>query len=50
MHPAADAVTTSDFQIAFSVVAVLAIAALVDFRRLAPDAADALRKRAALSS
>jgi MFS family permease len=50
MHPAVDAVTTRDFQIAFSVVAVLAIAALVDFLRLAPDAADALRKRAAASS
>jgi MFS family permease len=49
-HPAVDAVTTRDFQIAFSVVAVLAIAALVDFLRLAPDAADALRKRAAASS
>jgi EmrB/QacA subfamily drug resistance transporter len=49
-HPAADAVTTSDFRIAFSVVAVLAIAALFDFRRLAPDAADALRKRAASST
>jgi EmrB/QacA subfamily drug resistance transporter len=50
MHPAVDAVTTRDFQIAFSVVAVLAMAALVDFLRLAPDAADALRKRAAASS
>jgi EmrB/QacA subfamily drug resistance transporter len=50
MHPTADIVTTRDFQIAFSVVAVLAIAALMDFRRLAPDAADALRKRATSSS
>jgi EmrB/QacA subfamily drug resistance transporter len=47
LHPADAAVTTSDFRIAFSVVAVLALTALLDFRRLAPDAADALRKRAA---
>jgi EmrB/QacA subfamily drug resistance transporter len=47
LHPADATVTTSDFRIAFSVVAVLAMAALFDFRRLAPDAADALRKRAA---
>ena len=50
LHPGTDAATTSDFRIAFSVVAVLAIAALVDFLRLAPDAADALRKRTAPSS
>jgi EmrB/QacA subfamily drug resistance transporter len=47
LHPATEAVSTRDFQIAFCVIAVLAIAAMVDFRRLAPDAADALRKRAA---
>jgi MFS family permease len=50
LHPATDAASTRDFQIAFSVVAVLAIAAMMDFVRLAPDAADALRKRAASSS
>jgi EmrB/QacA subfamily drug resistance transporter len=50
LHPGSDAATTSDFRIAFSVVAVLAIAAMVDFLRLAPDAADALRKRTAASS
>jgi EmrB/QacA subfamily drug resistance transporter len=49
MHPADAAVTTRDFQIAFSVIALLAILAMLDFRRLAPDAADALRKRAAPS-
>jgi MFS family permease len=49
MHPADAAVTTGDFRIAFSVVALLAIGAMADFRRLAPDAADALRKRAAPS-
>jgi EmrB/QacA subfamily drug resistance transporter len=50
LHPATDAASTRDFQIAFSVIAVLAIAAMMDFVRLAPDAADALRKRAASSS
>jgi EmrB/QacA subfamily drug resistance transporter len=45
LHPPAGAATTRDFQIAFCVVAVLAMAAFVDFSRLAPDAADALRKR-----
>jgi len=47
LHPGADAVTTHDFRIAFWVVAVLAMAAFLDFHRLAPDAADALRKRTA---
>jgi MFS family permease len=47
LHPASEAVSTRDFQIAFGVIAVLAIGAMLDFRRLAPDAADALRKRAA---
>jgi MFS family permease len=50
MHPATDAATTRDFQVAFCVVAVLAMAAFLDFRQLAPDAADALRKRAVPSS
>jgi EmrB/QacA subfamily drug resistance transporter len=49
LHPADAAVTTGDFQIAFWVIALLAIVAMLDFRRLAPDAADALRKRAAPS-
>ncbi len=47
LHPAAEAATRSDFQIAFTVVAILAMSAYLDFWRLAPDAADALRKRAA---
>jgi EmrB/QacA subfamily drug resistance transporter len=47
LHPATEAVSTRDFQIAFGVIAMLAIGAMLDFRRLAPDAADALRKRAA---
>ncbi len=49
LHPASETASTRDFQIAFGVIAVLAIAAMMDFRRLAPDAADALRKRAASS-
>jgi MFS family permease len=44
LHPAAEAVSGQDFRIAFSVVAALAMAAYLDFHRLAPDAADALRK------
>jgi EmrB/QacA subfamily drug resistance transporter len=46
-HPATDVASLRDFQIAFVVVAVLAMSAYLDFWRLAPDAADALRKRAA---
>jgi MFS family permease len=49
LHPAAAAVTSADFQIAFSGVAFLAMLAYLDFYRLSPDAADALRKRAASS-
>jgi EmrB/QacA subfamily drug resistance transporter len=49
LHPTADAVTGRDFQIAFWVVALVAMAAYPDFIRLAPDAADGLRKRAAPS-
>jgi EmrB/QacA subfamily drug resistance transporter len=49
LHPTVDAATGRDFQIAFSVVGVLAMAAYLDFYRLAPDAADGLRKRAAPS-
>jgi EmrB/QacA subfamily drug resistance transporter len=49
MHPTVDAATGRDFQIAFWVVALLAMAAYLDFVRLAPDAADGLRKRAAPS-
>ena len=45
LHPATEAVSGRDFRIAFSVVAALATAAYLDFHRLAPDAADALRKR-----
>jgi EmrB/QacA subfamily drug resistance transporter len=44
--PASDSVTARDFQLAFCVVGVLAALALLDFRRLSPDAADALRRRA----
>jgi EmrB/QacA subfamily drug resistance transporter len=47
LHPAADTVTGRDFQIAFCVIGVVAMAAFLDFGRLAPDAADALRKRPA---
>jgi MFS family permease len=47
LHPAADTVTGRDFQIAFCVIGVVALAAFLDFGWLAPDAADALRKRAA---
>jgi MFS family permease len=46
LHPTVDAVTGRDFQIAFWVVGLLAMAAYLDFHRLAPDAADGLRKRA----
>jgi EmrB/QacA subfamily drug resistance transporter len=49
LHPTVDAVTGRDFQIAFWVVGVLAMTAYLDFHRLAPDAADGLRKRAAPS-
>jgi Na+/melibiose symporter-like transporter len=49
LHPAVDAATGRDFQIAFCVVGLLAMAAYLDFYRLAPDAADGLRKRAASS-
>jgi EmrB/QacA subfamily drug resistance transporter len=49
LHSSADAVTGRDFQIAFCVVALLAASAYLDFCGLAPDAADALRKRAASS-
>jgi EmrB/QacA subfamily drug resistance transporter len=49
LHPAAEVATERDFQIAFTVVAVLAMSAYLDFHRLSPDAADALRKRAASS-
>ncbi len=49
LHPGVDAVTGRDFQIAFCVVGVLAMTAYLDFHRLAPDAADALRKRTASS-
>jgi MFS family permease len=47
LHPSADAVSGRDFQIAFCVIAFLAASAYLDFFRLAPDAADVLRKRAA---
>jgi hypothetical protein len=47
LHPAAETASLRDFQIAFCVVALLALSAYLDFCRLAPDAADALRKRAA---
>ena len=49
LHATGDAVNGRDFQIAFWVVGLLAMAAYLDFRRLAPDAADELRKRAAPS-
>lgn len=49
LHPTVEAATGRDFQIAFSVVGLLAMAAYLDFYRLAPDAADGLRKRAAPS-
>jgi hypothetical protein len=49
LHPNSRAVTAHDFQFAFWVVAVLGMLSYLDFRRLAPDAADALRKRAASS-
>jgi EmrB/QacA subfamily drug resistance transporter len=47
LHPVADGALPRDFQIAFCAVALLAMSAYLDFYRLAPDAADALRKRAA---
>ena len=47
LHPATETASLRDFQIAFCVVALLALSAYLDFWRLAPDAADALRKRAA---
>jgi hypothetical protein len=46
LHPGVEAVSGRDFQIAFWVVGVVAMTAYLDFHRLAPDAADALRKRA----
>jgi hypothetical protein len=49
LHAAEDAVNGRDFQIAFWVVGLLAMAAYLDIHRLAPDAADGLRKRAAPS-
>jgi fucose permease len=49
LHAADDAVNGRDFQIAFWVVGLLAMSAYLDFHRLAPDAADGLRKRAAPS-
>jgi EmrB/QacA subfamily drug resistance transporter len=49
LHPGADVVTGRDFQVAFWVIALVAALAYFDFLRLAPDAADALRKRAAPS-
>jgi hypothetical protein len=45
-HAGSDVVTTRDFHIAFAVIGVVALTALLDFRRLAPDAAQALRRRA----
>jgi EmrB/QacA subfamily drug resistance transporter len=45
-HGGADAVTTRDFHIAFAAIGVVALTALFDFWRLAPDAAAALRRRA----
>jgi EmrB/QacA subfamily drug resistance transporter len=47
LHPATDSVTGRDFQIAFCIIGAVAMTAFLDFGRLAPDAADALRKRAA---
>jgi MFS family permease len=47
LHPAADVAALRDFQIAFCAIALLAMSAYLDFHRLAPDAADALRKRTA---
>jgi EmrB/QacA subfamily drug resistance transporter len=49
LHPSVAAVTAHDFQIAFWVVGALGLLSYLDFRQLAPDAADALRKRAASS-
>jgi EmrB/QacA subfamily drug resistance transporter len=49
LHPDAQMVTGADFRIAFLAVAAVAMSAYLDFHRLAPDAADALRKRAASS-
>jgi MFS family permease len=45
LHSMTEAVSGRDFRIAFAVVAALAMAAYLDFHRLSPDAADALRKR-----
>jgi hypothetical protein len=47
LHQAGNVATLRDFQIAFCAVALLAISAYLDFYRLSPDAADALRKRTA---
>jgi MFS family permease len=47
LHPVTEIAALRDFQIAFCVVALLAMSAYLDFYRLSPDAADALRKRAA---
>jgi EmrB/QacA subfamily drug resistance transporter len=44
-HAGSDVVTPRDFHIAFAVIGVVALTALLDFRRLAPDAAQALRRR-----
>jgi EmrB/QacA subfamily drug resistance transporter len=49
LHPNSAAVTAHDFQLAFWIVAALGVTSYLDFGRLAPDAADALRKRAASS-
>jgi len=45
IHADSTKLTTADFHIAFVVIAVLALLALVDFVRLPRDAADALRNR-----
>jgi len=49
LHPSSTAVNAHDFQIAFWIVGGLGMLSYLDFRQLAPDAADALRKRAAPS-
>jgi fucose permease len=49
LQPVAEFGATRDFQVAFGLVALLAVSAYLDFIRLSPDAADALRKRATSS-
>jgi EmrB/QacA subfamily drug resistance transporter len=49
LHPSGALVGAHDFQFAFWVVGVVGMLSYLDFRRLAPNAADALRKRAASS-